>query len=268
MNMRIDEQALIIPDWQPPAGVRALMTTRAGGVSQGPYASLNLGMATGDDPLAVQENLDRLRQTLSAYGQSVASAWMFQVHGTHTLDLDDETTRQQLKAGQVLQADASFCTTPGMACVVRAADCMPVLLAVPGGVAAAHAGWRGLAGGVIDVALQKLLQVTKQKPDQVVAWLGPCIGPDAFEVGDDVRDAFMQKHSDNATAFRPGVASGKWYANLPLLGRLALERAGVNQVYTDGRCTVTQENLFFSYRRDQSRLGGSGRMAACIWLDA
>ena len=257
----------IIPEWRAPESVYALMTTRLGGVSLGPYASLNLGSSTNDDPLHVQANQKRLCHWLSEEShETVLPVFLQQVHGTDVINLDTPGLAERSAGGVQLTGDASFCTKPGIACVVRVADCMPVLLAVPGGVAAVHAGWRGLAGGIIENALRHLLQATRRQPEEVSAWLGPCIGPDAFEVGDDVRTAFVGKHSDNNVAFCTGRTLGKWWANLPMLGKLDLERCCVQNIWIDGQCTVTREKMFYSYRRDQKKLGDTGRMAACIWL--
>lgn len=267
--VRVELNAFIQPQWQPPSGVQALMSTRLDGVSRGSFASMNIGDSVGDDPEAVRENLRRFQAALELPvfgGKAVALAPMHQVHGTRVLDLDDGNILQALRVGERVEADASVCTRRGVACMVKTADCMPVLLAAPEGVAAAHAGWRGLAGGVIEATLAKLLSAAHCQAHQVTAWLGPCIGPEHFEVGDDVRSVFIAQHPENAQAFRSSFVPKKWLADLPLLGKLALCRAGVEQVTVDGRCTVMHESLFFSYRRDQKRLGATGRMAACIWL--
>lgn len=266
------DSPFIAPNWVPPKGVHAIMTTRLGGVSQAPYESMNLGSKSNDTLAALQENQRRLRVWLANKTNDetcyIEPVFLDQVHGINTVCLNNyvgNTSAKNILATNMPQADASYCTVQGVACVVRVADCMPVLLAVPGGVAAVHAGWRGLVNGVVESALHQLLNATEQAAHNVVAWLGPCIGPDAFEVGNDVRDAFLNRDKDNQCAFEP--SEGKWLANLPLLGQLALNRFGVTQVYTDGRCTVREKGLFYSYRRDQKRLGDTGRMAACIWLD-
>lgn len=236
----------IVPDWPVPTTVKALVTTRAGGVSRAPYDSLNLGVAVGNDPEAVRENRARLRALLPAEPR-----WLRQVHGTRVVDAETVTT--------LVEADGSHTTAPGVVCVVQMADCMPVLFADRAGtrVAAAHAGWRGLAGGVLDEAVRAL----DTDPADLIAWMGPAIGPTAFEVGDDVRDAFLASSPDAHAAFIRH-APGKWLADLFLLGRQRLLALGIGAIHGGGQCTVTDPRRFFSHRRDRV----SGRMAAAIWL--
>lgn len=243
----------IVPDWPVPAQVAAVVTTRNGGVSTGRYASLNLGAASatracGDAPDAVAENRARLRALLPA-----EPAWLAQVHGTAVHDADMPT-----RDGPI--ADAAVTHTPGVVLAVQSADCLPVLLADRDGtaIAIAHAGWRGLAAGVVDNAVRALAIA----PGRVVAWLGPAIGPDAFEVGADVRDAFVAADVSADTAFRP-KGHGKWLADLAALARQRLARCGVHDVHGGGLCTYSSPTRFFSYRRD----GDTGRMAALLWLE-
>jgi polyphenol oxidase len=237
----------IIPDWPVPANVRALITTRAGGVSSGPYASLNLGLRTGDDPTAVSANRAKLDALLPQ-----PPKWLRQVHGAAVVEADTLV--------DVPEADAGIARRPGTVCGVLVADCIPVLLADRAGttVALAHAGWRGLASGVIENTVGR----AAIKPRNLVAYLGPGIGPTAFEVGADVLDAFNRRDARSEAAFAPH-APGKWLANLFLLARQALQRAGVEDTYGGGLCTYSEPGRFFSYRRERT----TGRMAAVIWRD-
>ncbi|MDP1535903.1 MAG: peptidoglycan editing factor PgeF [Burkholderiales bacterium] len=239
----------LIPDWPAPARVRALVTTRAGGVSMGPYASMNLGTRTADDPAAVAENRARLQRCLPQPPQ-----WLAQVHGTTAVDADKLTGSPTV----VPQADASVARCPGTVCAILIADCLPILLTDRAGgcVGAAHAGWRGLAGGVIANTVARM----PAAPADLMAWIGPGIGPTAFEVGDDVRQAFGGHAPEHSRAFTP-LHPGKWLCDLPLLARDALRRAGVAQIYGGDLCTWSDAQRFYSYRRDKV----TGRMAALIW---
>ena len=241
------EEDLIIPDWPAPPGVRSLTTTRAGGVSAGPYAGLNLGDHVADDPAAVAENRARLRRFLPA-----EPAWLKQVHRAEVADAD--------QAGGVPEADAAVARRPGAVCAVLTADCLPVLLCDRAGsvVAAAHAGWRGLAGGVLEAAVAAM----GVAPEAVLAWLGPAIGPAAFEVGGEVREAFLSHDPAAEAAFVAGP-EGKWLADIFLLARLRLAKIGVTAVYGGGVCTHADGARFYSYRRD----GATGRMASLIWRE-
>lgn len=239
---------LIAPDWPAPAGVRAAATTRHGGVSKAPYASFNLGQHVGDDPLAVLENRRRL---VARLGLTREPAWLQQVHGcgvaaAETVDLPAE-------------ADAAVTRTPGVACVVMTADCLPVLFCDRDGrvVAAAHAGWRGLVGGVLEATLARMAV----EPAAVLAWLGPAIGPAAFEVGPEVRAAFVAADTGAGACFV--AASGdRLHADLYALARRRLARVGVTQVFGGGRCTYSETDTFYSYRRSPL----TGRQATLIWL--
>jgi polyphenol oxidase len=249
---------MLWPQWEAAPRVGAVMSTRTGGVSQAPWDSLNLGTAVGDDPAAVAENRRRFMALTGA-----EPAWLRQVHGSCVLP-----AHEVAGAGEPPQADASWTDRPGVACLVQVADCMPVLLAAPGGraVAAAHAGWRGLAGGVVEAALGALCTAARCEPPQVSVWLGPCIGPQRFEVGADVLQAFGEA-PDNADPqhFVGSTASQgapRWLANLPQLARARLARAGVRYISGGNWCTVEQRSRFFSYRRD----GVTGRLAAAIWI--
>ncbi len=237
--------ALITPDWPVPAHVKSLMTTRAGGVSVGPFASLNLGAHVQDDPIAVAENRRHLRETLPA-----EPIWLNQVHATQVIQADT--------VGGVPNADASFTRTPNTVCAVLTADCLPVLFCACDGsvIAAAHAGWRGLAAGVLEATLA----VMQVPPGEVIAWMGAAIGPDAFEVGAEVRDTFIASHPQSVAAFKP--QQQKWLADIYTLARIQLNACGVSAVYGGGLCTYTDAARFYSYRRD----GTTGRMATLIWL--
>lgn len=239
------------------ARVRALMSTRDGGVSTGVHESFNLGDAVGDDPAAVQENRRRFAAAIGG-----APTWLRQVHGRRVL-------RLPAPAGESLEADACLSTEPGVACVIQVADCLPVLLAAPGGrgVAAAHAGWRGLAGGVLEATVEALAGAAGCAPAQIEAWLGPCIGPRQFEVGEDVLAGFGVDPRQSAPHFVPGTRPGHWLADLAGLARDRLAAAGVDTVSGGGWCTVEDGSRFFSYRRDRPRFGNSGRMGAAIWIE-
>lgn len=237
----------ILPDWPVPPPVRALVTTRHGGVSTGPYASLNLGSAVNDDPDAVAENRALVRAHLPSEPR-----WLKQVHGNGVVTADSVATP--------VAADASVTRSPGVVCVIQMADCMPVLLAARDGsvIGIAHAGWRGLAGGVVE----RTVEAMQADPAAVIAWLGPAIGPEAFEVGDEVRAAFVAHDAAAANAFRP-LQPGKWLADLFSLARQRLVRSGVTAVHGGGLCTVADPIRFFSHRRDRV----TGRMGAFLWID-
>ncbi|QFH68279.1 polyphenol oxidase [Enterobacter sp. E76] len=239
---------LIIPDWPLPAGVAACSSTRVGGVSVGPYASLNLGAHCGDNADDVEENRRRL---FAAAQMPSRPVWLEQVHGNAVLRLTGAPYATK-------RADASWSDTPGTVCAVMTADCLPVLFCNQAGseVAAAHAGWRGLCDGVLEATLASF----NDRTENIMAWLGPAIGPQAFEVGDDVRDAFIAKDGQAASAFRP--VGEKYFADIYQLARQRLTAAGVTKIYGGDRCTFTEKGDFFSYRRDRI----TGRMASFIWL--
>ncbi|MFO1321813.1 MAG: peptidoglycan editing factor PgeF [Burkholderiales bacterium] len=236
----------IIPEWPAPARVRALVTTRLGGCSESPYATLNLGIRVGDDPARVASNRESLTRLLPD-----APRWLTQVHASTVVDA--------ARSSETTEADASFTRAAGIVCAIQMADCLPVLLASDDGavVAAAHAGWRGLAAGV----LENTASAMSTPPERILAWLGPAIGPEAFEVGDEVRSAFVSRDQGAASAFRPGNR-GKWTTDLYELARQRLRGCGITRVHGGGFCTHTDSDRFFSHRRD----GISGRMAALIWL--
>jgi hypothetical protein len=237
----------VVPEWPAPANVRAAVTTRQGGVSTGRFDSLNLAAHVGDDAESVAENRRRLRAALALPGEP---AWLSQVHGPEVAVLPGA-----LPAG----ADAAVTFARGVVCAVLVADCLPVFLAGSDGdrVGIAHAGWRGLAAGVVEATVAALAT----EPARLVAWLGPCIGPRAFEVGPEVRAAFVAGDAAAAADFRPGRA-GRFMADLPALARRRLAAAGVAGVHGSGLCTHADPARFYSYRRD----GATGRMAALAWL--
>lgn len=256
--MTLQPQDLIVPDWPAPKGVGALITTRTGGVSTGACASLNLGLHVGDDPMAVAENRRRVMALLPG-----EPCWLNQVHGVavHTISaMEGDVSRPE--------ADAAVTRLPGRPCAVLVADCLPVLFCSDDGdvVAAAHAGWRGLAAGV----LERTVEAMNVAPQRVMAYLGPAIGAGAFEVGQDVVDAFAAADlaaapkTPLADAFRsiPG-RNGKYLADIFTLARHRMAAAGVARIFGGGLCTVSAPARFFSYRRD----GRTGRMAAIIWRE-
>lgn len=232
------------PDWPAPDSVRACVTTRAGGVSRPPFDSFNLGDHVEDDPAAVASNRQRLEDLIGS-----RPAWMSQVHSALTVKADPQA---------LLQADANWTDQPGIACCVLTADCLPVLFCDRAGtrVAAAHAGWRGLAAGILEATVTAL----DVAPGKVLAWLGPAIGPDAFEVGAEVREAFVTVHAQSTSAFRPSTNPGRYMADLYELARIRLAAAGVTAVYGGGYCTVSDPR-FYSYRRAPR----TGRFASLIW---
>ncbi|PJG59578.1 peptidoglycan editing factor PgeF [Aeromonas cavernicola] len=240
----------IEPNWPAPAHVKALSTTRDGGVSIGPFAGLNLGSHVGDALSQVETNRTRLQQAAQIPSPL---HWLNQVHGTvvHPLSNHDE---------QAPDADAACAHQARQACIVMTADCLPVLFCDRAGsvVAAAHAGWRGLKEGVLEASIAAM----GCEPSEILAWLGPAIGPTAFEVGGEVREAFMVEQAEAAAAFVPSLNEGKWLADIYQLARLRLARAGVNAVYGGEYCTFSDREQFYSYRRD----GQTGRMASLIWL--
>lgn len=243
----------IIPNWPAPANVKALQTTRAGGVSHAPYASLNLGAHVNDDAIAVAKN----RQLLSPYLPS-EPVWVNQVHGVEVIDAAQSTCLQN--------ADASFATQKNVVCVTMTADCLPVLLCDNAGtiVSAVHAGWRGLCDGALEASIHAVCRAANIKSNKLMAWLGPAIGPNAFEVGDEVREQFMAKDPQAESAFK--AYGNKWLGDIYQIARQRLNNQGVTQIYggsvNEDFCTYTDEAHFFSFRRDNV----TGRMASMIWL--
>jgi YfiH family protein len=269
---------IITPEWPTPPGVRAAFTLRTGGVSLAPYDSLNLGARIGDSAEAVVENRRRVREMLGLPAEPV---WLEQVHGVEVVELDafgaasdggamrrpgaegaagDVATGRGDRRDRPPTGDASVARGAGQVCAIRVADCMPVLFAARDGsvVGAAHAGWRGLAGGVLEATIGRL----GVPATELIAWMGPAIGPKHFEVGEDVRAAFTATDAGAASAFVAN-ARGRWQCDLYALARRRLSSLGVSGIYGGGWCTFAEAGRFFSYRRD----GQCGRMAALIWIE-
>lgn len=242
-------------DWAAPAHVRAISTLRSGGTSAGAYSSLNLARHVGDDPARVAANRAWLREAAGLPGEPL---WLEQVHGIHVV----EHAAAPVGDAAPPRADAAVAFTPGRVCVVMTADCLPVVFTDRAGtrVGVAHAGWRGLVGGVLEATIEAL----RIAPGELLAWMGPAIGPGAFEVGPEVRAAFIARHASNEAAFTLNAA-GRHQADLYALARGALHRAGVRDVTGGGRCTQREADAFFSFRRDGGR---TGRMATLAWLAA
>ncbi len=242
-----------VPEWSLPIGVKAWQSTR--GVGPLPYGGFNLGDHVGDDQGAVQLNRQRLLSVLPRQ-----PVWLAQVHGTRVITLTGS------EGPAPLIGDAVLTSVPGIVCAIMTADCLPVLLADRLGrvVGAAHAGWRGLADGVLEALVDQMMRHANVHPSDLLAWLGPAIGPDAFEVGTDVREAFLRQSVEHARCFRPqDTVSGKWLADLPGLAKQKLERLGVALVTGSDTCTYHAPD-FYSYRREKI----TGRMASMIWIEA
>lgn len=237
-------------DWPAPAQVRAVQTCRSGGVSRAPYDSLNLADHVGDAPADVAENRRRLRDRLRLPAEPL---WLQQVHGRDVVRLP--------VGGSAPEADASWTSQAGIVCAVLTADCLPVLFCADDGsaVAAAHAGWRGLAAGVLEATVAAMPVAAHR----LHAWLGPAIGPQAFEVGAEVRSRFVDANPGLACCFVPGRGRDRWFADLYDLARLRLRDAGVQSVHGGGACTFRERATYYSYRRD----GACGRMASLVWID-
>ena len=242
---------LLIPDWPAPAWVRSASSTRQGGVSQSPFDSLNLALHVDDRAADVVRNRQRLVEKLTLPGEP---RWLNQVHGVTVADLDSAL-------GELPDADASITCAANTVCAVLTADCLPVLFCDRTGtqVAAAHAGWRGLAAGILEATVAAFAA----PPEEILVWLGPAIGPQAFEVENDVRQAFCDVDPVAVEAF-VATRPGHWQADLYQLARQRLERVGVNAVYGGGRCTFSEVGDFYSFRRDAN----TGRMASIIWIEA
>lgn len=253
-------QHALRPDWPAPAHVHALVTTRLGGYSQAPYDSLNLGDHVEDEPQAVAANRDLLEQALQQLAPAsspLAPQWLKQVHGVRVVTPPAEPTQRRV---WIPEADAATTTQAGVPVTVMTADCLPAFFTDRAGtrVAVAHAGWRGLCDGVLEAAAAEF-----PVPGEVLVWLGPAIGPQAFEVGSEVRAEFMARDPAAEQAFRavPGKP-GHWLGDLYLLARQRLQRIGINAVHGGGRCTFSEPSQFYSFRRD----GRTGRMVSVIWI--
>ena len=266
-------KSLIVPDWPAPARVRAVSTQRTGGVSRGSYASLNLSTGVGDDTATVARNRRILAETLDLPTEPV---WLKQVHGTMVLDLDGAELPAAVQRAEQSSlrpsprvppsapppaADGAVTSRLGQPCVVLTADCLPVLFCDTSGtrVAAAHAGWRGLAGGVLETAVRCM----GVEPGQLLAWVGPGIGQEAYEVGGEVLEQFVAS-DPNAVGCFTANAGGRWHADLYGLACRRLRSAGVQMIYGGGWCTHSESKRFFSHRREAP----CGRMATMIWLES
>jgi YfiH family protein len=249
----VAEPVFLQPGWPAPARVRAVSTTRIGGIGAGPYTSLNLALHVGDDQAAVEANRARLRGTAGLPAEPV---WLEQRHGTRVLDLDAE--RSDVKS---LEADAAITSVAGRVCAILTADCLPVLLTDRSGtrVAAAHAGWRGLAAGIVE----RTVAAMAMPGAEILAWLGPCIGADRFEIGPEVRDALVAGDPGADGCVRPGRAD-RWHADLQALARRRLIALGIESVTAAAACTFSDSRRFFSHRREAP----CGRMATLVWLEA
>ena len=247
--------SFIIPEWPAPPNVRAVVTTRVGGVSVAPFDSFNLAFHVNDNAVAVVENRRKLLTALNEIAPCGPPQWLQQVHGTEVVDAFSEP---KIRAQNVPEADAVTTTHRGLPCVVMTADCLPVFFSDRNGnrVAVAHAGWRGLCNGILENTLARFTN-----PAEVMCWLGPAIGANAFEVGADVRDAFMKVDKSAASAF-VAKANGKYYADIYELARQRLVKAGIGMISGGEMCTVSDSERFYSYRREQT----TGRMASIIWL--
>jgi len=251
MMMATSEPGVIIPDWPAPEGVRAYSTTRTGGISLPPFDSLNLALHVGDDPAHVMENRAKLKRALKYPGEP---AWLEQVHGNHVVDASD--------CHSPVMADASLTGETGKVSVVMTADCLPVLFCTQKGsyVAAAHAGWRGLADGILEVSVERVSGAAGCDRNEILAWMGPAIGPGAFEVGDEVREVFV--HANDVESAFIATRPGHWNMDIYAVARRRLQDVGVTNIFGGQYCTVSESGRFFSYRRD----GQCGRMATMIWL--
>ncbi|SIT70556.1 conserved hypothetical protein [Ectothiorhodosinus mongolicus] len=241
-----------IPDWSLPNGVKAAFTDRLNGVSQGSYASFNLSLDVGDDPEAVEHNRGLLQQALALPGQP---CWLKQVHGCAVVNVGVAEFPQRP------EADASLSRDSGGVCAVLTADCLPVLLSDLSGsvIAAAHAGWRGLADGVIEATIESM----NCRPQELTVWLGPCIGPKAFCVGEDVRQAFLKQDPSSDQGFVKTDTQDQWLGDLQWLAKRRLEKQGVKQIAIERACTFSEPDTYYSFRRDN---GVTGRMASLIWF--
>jgi YfiH family protein len=243
-----DSLPLILPEWSAPRHIKAFTTTRRGGISEGPYQTMNLGLHVGDEHAAVLENRRRLLQVMSMPCEPL---WLNQTHSAKVIDADVQG---------VCAADGAYTDHSGVVLAVLTADCLPIVIVDRDGIelAVVHAGWRGLAGGIVENAVGRFRSVCGLQ-----AWLGPAIGSRAFEVGDDVKTAFVTKVGSHEQFFKPGISAGKYWCDLYALARAELVAAGCDQVFGGQYCTYSQSEYFHSHRRDGTP---SGRMATVAWI--
>ena len=244
----MDQTTVIIPPWPAPPNVKAYSTTRIGGVSQGPYSSLNLAHHVDDNPDHVKENREIIKNTIPLPDQP---HWLTQIHSNRVLLADNV---QKYAPG-----DGTYTHTPNVVCAVLAADCLPILICNHHGtaVAALHGGWRGLADGIIENGIRAM----GIPEHQLMAWLGPAIGPKYFEVGPEVKDRFVAMDPNTTKAFT-ATNSGKYLANIYLIAQVRLNHFGIREIYGGNYCTYSEQERFYSYRRD----GATGRMASMIYI--
>jgi YfiH family protein len=257
----------LVPDWPAPANVHAATTLRVGGVSEGIYASLNAASHVGDDPERVRQNREIIAQMLGLPDEPV---WLDQVHSNRVVEAQHPSRPIGMKyTGNPQQADASYTDESGVVCAVMTADCLPLLICSADGslVAAIHAGWRGLLAGVISNTVRAMQNsaissLCKREGRDLMVWLGPAIGPDCFEIGAEVYEAFLEKSAEFDSAFKEQNV-GKWLADIYQLASIELAELNIFNVYGGDSCTVTEHDRFYSYRRD----GQTGRMATLIWRE-
>ncbi len=247
----------IVPDWPAPPNIHAATTLRTGGVSEGQYLSLNPAQHVGDDSKLVKQNRQIIREILTLPSEPV---WLDQIHSSRAVEATNIAVLPE-------QADASFTDVTGVVCAVMTADCLPLLVCSKDGlrVAAIHAGWRGLLAGIISNTVHTLktkVKSTSYHPEDFLVWLGPAIGPGCFEIGSEVRDAFLDKSTDYASAFKEW-GNDKWMADIYQLARIELFALGIDGIYGGAFCTFTESERFYSYRRDSQ----TGRMATLIWME-
>jgi len=259
----LSEQAVLLPEWQAPGNIKSLLTTRHGGWSTAPFDSFNLAAHVEDNGQNVKKNRQKLAEMLPS-----EPVWLNQIHSNIVVDAALDTALDTNNAGSIIDADGSFTTQSNVVSVVLTADCLPVLVCTRqgDGVAALHAGWRGLAQGILEQGIEQLLRATKRQPEDLLVWFGPAIGAENFEVGEEVRQIFLQTaHNQEQTAqcFVPvKEKNNKWLADIYQLARLRLSLIGVENFSGGNYCTYREKEKFFSFRRD----GKTGRMASLIWI--
>ena len=241
---------IIKPEWDAPHHITAFTTTRLDGASQAPYHHFNLALHTGDNPQHVEQNRQRLMQT---YNLPNEPCWLTQTHSDKVIHVDHDETRE---------ADAAITSKSNQVLAIMTGDCMPILISNRNGneIAAIHAGWRGLAQGIVENTIHSM----QSQSQDLIAWIGPAICETCFEVGDDVKSAFISQYDFVEFAFVPAKHDNKWYANMSAIAKLIFNQLGITSIFESKRCTIEEENLFYSYRRE----GATGRIASLIWINA